>query len=175
MIQTDKEIERQIELIDQRIYKKIKEIKIKEILCNQVVFGIIFLLQLIILIKGIYNFVNNLTLFVIVFIIYFVFLGLLLDYCINSLEKDLKTNKKELDKLNAAKEALLDFTAYIFSCRHINSVKEGKNLYPEMRYNDSLSVYNELNKKYKEKASRYENGDKIWVLIEIENEILGQE
>lgn len=86
------------------------------------------------------------------------------------LEKNLRMLESEDNKLKETKERVLDFASYIISYRHIESVKKGKNLYPELRYNDSMYVYNKFKNVYEEKRIRYENGEKKQVLYEIENE-----
>ena len=64
------------------------------------------------------------------------------------LEKNLRMLESEDNKLKETKERVLDFASYIISYRHIESVKKGKNLYPELRYNDSMYVYNKFKNVY---------------------------
>lgn len=172
MIQTDKEIENQLCIINKRIRQKSKEITIKEVLSNNFILVFVFLVQVIISAKGLYFYFDNLNVFAIIFIIYFIFLIMLLDYCSESLKKDLEIDKKELEKLKKVKENILNFLAYLQSYRYIKSIKTGKIIYPEIQYDDVAYLYNTFNNLYNDKVVRYEDGEKIQVLSEIEEEAL---
>ena len=47
--------------------------------------------------------------------------------------------------------------------------KNGKDIYPELRYSDSLHVYEEYKDIFEEQRIKYENGKRIQALSEIEN------
>lgn len=173
MIETDKEITNKIDGLDYQVQQIESKIKIKKILTSNIANIILFfilILHSVIFAKGLYYYISNTYIFSLLILLEFLIGIAIIAIVEKDLEKNLRMLESEDNKLKETKERVLDFASYIISYRHIESVKKGKNLYPELRYNDSMYVYNKFKNVYEEKRIRYENGEKKQVLYEIENE-----
>ena len=104
--------------------------------------------------KGLYYYISNTYIFALLILIEFLIGIAIIAIIEKDLEENLRMMENEDNKLKETKERVLDFASYIISYRHIESVKKGKNLYPELRYNDSMYIFNEFKNVYEEKRIR---------------------
>lgn len=164
MIEVDHEIKVQIKNIEDKINDIEKKIKFKKILLSKpiMILAVIFIMwQCSVFGKGLRTVFNNTSILVLLVLLNLgVLIFLLLNYY-TKLENELEILIEEKQKQQEEKEKILDFLAYLTACRHIESVKSGDNIYPELRFNDSMAVYNEYKDKYETERIKYEKNHKI--------------
>lgn len=158
MIETDKEIVSYINRLKENLKVTKRKISFYNIM-NKTIFLIGFI-NIFFIIEGMANFIKNVVLLVIfIWIAFFLevfILWVFEEYLENSL------NNFYDEKINLEKniENALDFIAYLTACRHVTAIKNGENIYPELRYNDSLYVINQYKDIYEEKRIEYEKQHK---------------
>ncbi len=65
----------------------------------------------------------------------------------------------EEDNINNEIEDLTNFYAYIIACRHIESLDNGMEIYPDMRRNDSEHVIKQYKNLYEDRRILYEKNN----------------
>lgn len=158
MIETDKEIVSYINRLKENLKVTKRKISFYNII-NKTIF-IIGFMNIFFFIEGMANFIKNVVLLVVLiwisfFLEVFIFWGFK-EYLENSL------NYFYDEKINLEKniEDTSDFIAYLTACRHVTAIKNKENIYPELRYNDSLYVINQYKDIYEEKRIEYEKQHK---------------
>lgn len=173
MIETDKEIENKINSLNYQLQQIENNIKIKKILTSNVANIILFFILILhtcIFAKGLYYYISYTYIFALFILLEFLLKIAIFAILEKKLEEDLKVLEEKSNNLKESKEKILDFSCYLVACRHIDSIKKGNSIDPNLIYSDSEYLYNKYKSIYEEKRIRYENGDKIQVLYEIQIE-----
>lgn len=154
MVQTDKEISREYNNLNNNLIKIKRNIKYLGYLDNMlVVIGFICICLIII---GICRITKNMLVIFFSSWFFFIFICVLFYVFSKYIKKTIEslTNKQIITEKTI--EDLLDFSAYILACRQIEAKQANKDIYPEFRYNDSLSIQKEFKDKFEDKRIEYE-------------------
>ena len=173
MIETDREIVNKIDGLNYQLQQVETKIKIKKILTSNVanvILFIIIILHTCIFAKGLYYYFSNTYIFGLLILLDFLIEIAIIAILEDKLKEDLMALEEKNNKLEESKQKILDFSCYLVACRHIEGIKNGKNIYPEQIYSDSEYIYNQFKDIYEEKRIRYENGKRSQVLYEIISE-----
>ena len=116
---------------------------------------ITFILALVTSIIVLKYFSNENRLYIGMFI--FLFIWILNIHYIFLLNETIDLKKEQQIKIKDDIEYLKDFSTYLLAYRHLESIKNGNNLYPELRENDSKYIVNEYKNYFEKVRIRYEN------------------
>lgn len=173
MIETDREIVNKIDGLNYQLQQVETKIKIKKILTSNVaniVLFVILILHTCIFAKGLSYYFSNTYILGLLILLDFLLKIAIIAILEDKLKEDLMVLEEKNNKLKESKEKILDFSCYIVACRHIEGIKNGKNIYPDQIYSDSEHLYKQFKDIYENKRIRYEKGEKNQVLYEITNE-----
>lgn len=178
MIQTDKEIENKIYSLDYRIQNINLKLKIKNTFVSIPFSIIIFILIIIhtcVFANGLSNYIIDTNIILLIILVeFFVVVALIVSFE-NTITVDINKLENEKRILENKKEKILDFLAYLTAYRHLEAIKNGKNIYSELYEVDSNWIYNKYKDEFETSRYRYENGERVQVLYEIESSIQDQD
>ena len=153
MIEIDKEISEHILALQRDINNLKIKIKIKKIITP-----ISYLLIFIYFCSFAKNFSNNFDMHSFSFLLgilfwitgYFIYMySVAIIKELSEFENDIREKESEIKETE-------DFSCYVLSCRQIEAKENGQNIYPEIRYDDSIYVKKEFQNKFEEKRLEYE-------------------
>lgn len=178
MIQTDKEIENRIYSLNYRLQdvnSKLKRKKYFLSMPSNIIILILIILHTCIFTKGLLNYIEETNILLLIALIEFFLIIALVVSFENTITNNLNELENQKINLESKKEKILDFLAYLTACRHLEAIKNGENIYPELYEVDSNWIYNKYKNEFETSRYRYENGERTKVLNEIENNIKDQD
>lgn len=178
MIQTDKEIENRIYSLNYQLQNINSKLKSKRVLLSTPFNIIVFILIIVhtcIFAKGLLSYIGGTSILSLFIFVEFLLIIALVVSFENTIANNLNELEKQKRSLESKKEKILSFLDYLTACRHLESIKDGKNIYPELYEVDSNWIYTKYKNEFESSRYRYENGDRVKALLEIENNIEDQD